>query len=72
MIPNAAPTFNFDLDDTANQLRDSVQSFASDNIAPLAEEIDRTDEFPRHLWPAMGELGLHGITVAEEDGGTGL
>ncbi len=72
MIPNAAPTFNFDLDDTANQLRDSVQSFASDKIAPIAEEIDRTDEFPRHLWPEMGELGLHGITVSEEDGGTGL
>ncbi|MEO1266086.1 MAG: acyl-CoA dehydrogenase family protein, partial [Pseudomonadota bacterium] len=72
MIPNAAPSFNFDLDETANQLRDSVQSFASDKIAPLAEEIDRTDEFPRHLWPQMGELGLHGITVAEEDGGTGL
>ena len=43
-----------------------------DKIAPIAAEIDETDEFPRHLWPQMGELGLHGITVEEEDGGLGL
>ncbi|MEL7130402.1 MAG: isovaleryl-CoA dehydrogenase [Pseudomonadota bacterium] len=72
MIPNAYPTLNFDLGETADMLRDTVQSFASDNIAPLAAEIDRTDVFPRHLLPKMGELGLLGITVEEEWGGTGL
>ena len=53
-------------------IRDSVMTFASDHIAPLAAEIDRTDKFPRHLWPMMGELGLHGITVEEEYGGAGM
>jgi len=72
MIPNATPMFNFDLGETADALRDSVASFTSDRIAPIAEEIDRTDEFPRHLWPEMGALGLHGITVEEEHGGSGL
>ena len=72
MIPNAMPSMNFDLGEVADQLRDTVRSFTSDNIAPIAAEIDRTDEFPRHLWPKMGELGLHGITVEEEFGGSGL
>ena len=72
MIPNALPTFNFDLGDTADQLRETVRTFASDEIAPIAADIDRTDEFPRHLWPRMGALGLHGITVEEEHGGVGL
>ena len=72
MIPNAIQTFNFDLGDIADQLRDTVQAYTSDRIAPIAEEVDRTDEFPRHLWPEMGELGLHGITVEEEFGGSGL
>ena len=72
MIPNTAPVFNFDLGDIADQLRDSVQSFTVDRIAPIAAEIDRTDEFPRYLWPEMGALGLHGITVEEEFGGIGL
>ncbi|MEO0729514.1 MAG: isovaleryl-CoA dehydrogenase [Pseudomonadota bacterium] len=72
MIPNAHPTLDFDLGDTADQIRDVTASFTSDRIAPLAAEIDKTDEFPRHLWPEMGELGLHGITVEEEFGGTGL
>jgi isovaleryl-CoA dehydrogenase len=72
MIPNSLPTFNFDLGETADQLRDMVQSFSADRIAPIAAEIDRTDEFPRHLWPEMGELGLHGITVEEDHGGSGL
>jgi isovaleryl-CoA dehydrogenase len=53
-------------------LRDSVRDFAADEIAPLAAEIDRTDKFPRQLWPKMGELGLHGITVEEEFGGTAM
>jgi isovaleryl-CoA dehydrogenase len=51
-------------------LRDSVRSFAAERIAPIAAEIDRTDEFPRHLWPEMGALGLHGITVEEAYGGS--
>ncbi len=72
MIPNALPSFNFDLGDTADQLRETVCTFASDEIAPIAAEIDRTDEFPRHLWPKMGALGFHGITVEEEFGGVGL
>ena len=72
MIPNTMPTFNFDLGETADALRDSVAAFTADRIAPIAAEIDRTDDFPRHLWPEMGELGLHGITVAEEYGGAGL
>ena len=72
MIPNAIQTFNFDLGDIADQLRDTVQSYTSDRIAPIVDEVDRTDEFPRYLWPEMGELGLHGITVEEEFGGSGL
>ncbi|MBI1329933.1 MAG: isovaleryl-CoA dehydrogenase [Alphaproteobacteria bacterium] len=72
MIPNSYPTLNFDLGDTAEMLRDTVRSFAADKIAPRAAEIDRTNTFPRDLWPQMGELGLLGITVEEEWGGTGL
>src|SRR5580658_2398870 len=72
MIPNAYPTLDFDLGDTADMLRDSVRSFVGDKVAPLADEIDKSNIFPRHLWPQMGELGLLGITVEEEFGGTGL
>jgi isovaleryl-CoA dehydrogenase len=72
MIPNAPRLFDFGLGDTADMLRDTVASFASDRIAPLAERIDREDWFPRELWPEMGALGLHGITVSEEEGGSGL
>jgi isovaleryl-CoA dehydrogenase len=72
MIPNHGPSFNFDLGEVADQIRDTVSSFAADEIAPIAAEIDRTDEFPRHLWEKMGVLGLHGITVEEEFGGSGL
>lgn len=72
MIPNRYPSLNFDLGETADMIRDTVQGFAQKEIAPLAAEIDRTDVFPRHLLPKMGELGLLGITVEEEWGGTGL
>ena len=72
MLPNQAPAFDFGLGDTADMIRDTVRSFAGDKIAPIADEIDKTNEFPRHLWPQMGELGLHGITVEEEYGGAGL
>ena len=66
MIPNQIPTLDFGLGETADMLRDTVMSFSSEQIAPRAQEIDRTDTFPRDLWPRMGELGLHGITVEEE------
>jgi isovaleryl-CoA dehydrogenase len=72
MIPNEFPTLNFGLGETADQLRASVRGFTADEIAPLAAEIDRTNEFPRQLWPKLGALGLHGITVEEEHGGSGL
>jgi isovaleryl-CoA dehydrogenase len=72
MLANAPRPFNFDLGETADAIRDTVHAFAQEKIAPRAEEIDRTNQFPRDLWPEMGALGLHGITVEEEYGGTGL
>ncbi|MCH2549497.1 MAG: isovaleryl-CoA dehydrogenase [Alphaproteobacteria bacterium] len=72
MIPNQFPSLNFELGETADMLRDTVRSFSDDHIAPRADEIDRSNEFPLDLWPIMGELGLHGITVEEEYGGSGL
>jgi isovaleryl-CoA dehydrogenase len=64
--------FDFALGDHADMIRDTTRRFARDRIAPLAAEIDANDRFPRELWPAMGALGLHGITVAAADGGLGL
>ena len=72
MIPNQLPALNFDLGDTADMIRDTVSSFAAEEVAPLAAEIDRTDQFPRQLWPKMGALGLHGITVEEDYGGAAM
>ncbi|MBR0682840.1 isovaleryl-CoA dehydrogenase [Roseomonas eburnea] len=72
MLANQIPTLDFGLGDEVDMLRDSVRSFAAERIAPIAAEIDRTDEFPRHLWPEMGALGLHGITVEEEYGGANM
>ncbi|HEY1613058.1 MAG TPA: isovaleryl-CoA dehydrogenase [Rhizomicrobium sp.] len=72
MIRNSYPTLDFGLGDTADLLRDTVRSFSDDKIAPLAEEIDRSNTFPRHLWPELGALGLLGVTVEEEYGGSGL
>src|ERR687885_1266034 len=72
MIPNASRDFNFDLGETADAIRATVRDFAQSEIAPRAEEIDKTNTFPRDLWPRMGALGLHGITVEEEYGGSGL
>ncbi len=66
------PTLQFAHSETTEAIRETVHQFATDRIAPIAAEIDRTNEFPRQLWPDMGELGLHGITVAEDDGGLGL
>ena len=64
--------FDFGLGDEIDMLRESVRDFANDHIAPRAEEIDATNQFPRDLWPQLGDLGLLGITVDEEDGGAGL
>ena len=64
--------FDFALGETADMIRESTARFAADKIAPLAAEIDAKDWFPRDLWPQMGALGLHGITVEEEWGGLGL
>jgi isovaleryl-CoA dehydrogenase len=71
-LRNAYPTLDFDLGETADQLRDTIRSFSDDRVAPIAAEIDKTDRFPRELWPEMGALGLHGITVEEDYGGSGL
>src|SRR5258708_13469212 len=72
MIANAHRMFNFDLGETADAIRETVHAFSSNEIAPRAAEIDKSNQFPRDLWPKMGALGLHGITVEEEYGGTCL
>jgi len=68
----ATPDFDFALGDHAAAIRDTTARFAGREIAPIAAEIDAADRFPSELWPAMGALGLHGITVEEEFGGLGL
>jgi len=72
MIPNYSVAMNFGLGEVIDELRRQVSRFSSDHITPIAEEIDVTNEFPRHLWPKLGVLGLHGVTVPEELGGSGL
>ena len=72
MIPNDFPSLNFDLGETADMLRDSVRSFASDEVAPRAADIERANDFPADLWRKMGDLGVLGITVEEEYGGAGM
>ncbi|WP_428394298.1 acyl-CoA dehydrogenase family protein [Lichenicoccus sp.] len=64
--------FDFALGDVADQIRETTRRFATDRIAPIAAQIDAENSFPRALWPEMGALGLHGITVEEEYGGLGL
>ena len=64
--------FNFGLGEEIDAVRDQVRRFADERIAPRAAEIDRTDQFPMDLWKKMGDLGVLGITVSEEDGGTGM
>ncbi len=66
------PTLRFAHGETIEMLRETVRAFAQAEIAPRAAEIDATNSFPRDLWPKLGELGLHGITVGEADGGAGL
>ena len=72
MTSNRMPGLDFGLGETADMIRSSVESFAQAEIAPRAEEIDASNEFPRDLWPRLGDLGLLGITVEEEEGGSGL
>ena len=72
MIANAQRMFNFDLGETADAIRETVRDFSTNEIAPRADAIDKTNQFPIDLWPKIGALGLHGITVEEEFGGSGL
>ena len=72
MIPNTFKELDFDLGHDVNVLKDSIQEFCKREIAPLAEDIDKKNDFPSHLWKKMGELGLLGITAEEEYGGSGL
>ena len=72
MTSNRMPGLDFGLGETADMIRSAVESFAQAEIAPRAEEIDASNEFPRDLWPRLGDLGLLGITVEEEEGGSGL
>jgi len=66
------PDFDFGLGETIDLLRDSVAQFAQAEISPRAEAIDRNNEFPRDLWPQLGELGVHGMTVEDAYGGVDL
>jgi isovaleryl-CoA dehydrogenase len=72
MIPNHGPMMDFGLGETADAIRETTSRFAAAKIAPIAAQIDLDNSFPRQLWPQMGELGLHGITVEEDYGGLGL
>jgi isovaleryl-CoA dehydrogenase len=72
MLKNSYRGLDFGLGQDADMLRESVRDFSATEIAPRADEIDRTNTFPRDLWQPMGALGLHGITVEEEWGGAGL
>lgn len=72
MPTTSYPSLQFGHSETTEAIRETVHQFASEQIAPIAAEVDSTNKFPRQLWEPMGELGLHGITVPEEDGGLGL
>ncbi|NQV83853.1 MAG: isovaleryl-CoA dehydrogenase [Rhodospirillales bacterium] len=72
MIANDFPALDFNLGETADMLRDSVRSFAADEIAPRAADIDATNDFPAELWSKMGALGLLGITADEAYGGAAM
>ena len=66
------PTLQYGHSEETNMLRKAVYDFTKKHITPIAADIDKSNEFPRHLWPLMGELGLHGITADIKDGGSGL
>ena len=72
MLSNSYPMLQFNLGEEVDMMRDSIRSFVDDRIMPRADEIDRTDTFPRDLWEPLGELGLHGLTVSEEYGGVAM
>ena len=72
MIPNTFKELDFDLGKDIEVLKDSIQEFCKREITPLAEDIDKKNDFPSHLWKKMGELGLLGITAEEKYGGSGL
>jgi len=72
VIPNSFRGLDFDLGETADMLRETVRAWSDDRLAPRAAEIDRSNTFPRDLWPELGDLGLLGVTVEEEYGGAGL
>jgi isovaleryl-CoA dehydrogenase len=72
MLGSNFPALNFDLGETADAIRESVQRFAAAEIAPRAAEIDEKNQFPMDLWRKFGDLGVLGITVPEEFGGAGL
>lgn len=72
MLSNSFPMLEFNLGEELDMMRNSLRSFVDDKILPRADEIDRTDTFPRDLWQPLGELGLHGLTVSEEYGGVAM
>ena len=72
MLSNSYPMLEFNLGEELDMMRNSLRSFVDDKILPRADEIDRTDTFPRDLWEPLGKLGLHGLTVSEEYGGVAM
>ena len=69
MIPNIPENFNFNLGEEVDALQESIRVFCDKEILPLASEIDKSNDFPNHLWKKLGDMGLLGITVEEEYGG---
>lgn len=72
MLSNHYPMLQFNLGEEIDMMRDSLRNFVDDKIMPRADEIDRTDTFPRDLWKPIGDLGLHGLTVSEDYGGVAM
>ncbi len=72
MIPNIPENFNFNLGEEIDAMQESIRLFCEKEISPLANEIDKKNDFPSHLWKKLGDMGLLGITVEEDYGGSGL